>query len=534
MIVEGGRAASAGIMALVAAALATSVERASAQSVADSAWAVGDIALAQQLYEGQLSEGAATQRALHRLALIHAWSEEYEVSLDLFDRLVQGAPDNVEALLDRARVLSWQDDLDGSAAAYGDVLESHPDNREAHLGLARVRSWGSDLAGAEQTYADMLEIDPRDAEALAGHARMAAWSGDLSSAERRWRVGLDRHPDDVVLLTGLGATLRWQGQSSAAVEVLERALTLAPDNAEARQEYRLARLSIAPRLGPSLSYESDSDGNRIATLWHDQSLWPSRWLSINTNGYLRTASLTGRTGEAYGGMVELRFRVPDGWELDAGAGATGTTAGEAATRPQFRVRIASPGRLPAQIWVRHWRRALDETEPLMRNGVEIAETSLGIRGALGKTRGEASVSRADYRATEDNRRLGAALGISHRLSGPWTLGGSMRAFGFEEDRSDGYFDPPVYRLLELRVGWAQNVGDWHLGFTASPGAQKVGRGEGSISGSARARASIGYEFGPGQLASLYAGYSSAGLRSFSTGAADYRYFSMAFAVGWAF
>ncbi len=536
MRVACGGVAGARIAAVMAVALVASTGPTSAQSVADSAWAIGDIEMAQRLYEGQVSDGVSTQRTLHRLALIHAWSEEYEESLELFDQLVQGAPDNLEAVLDRARVLSWQNDLEGAAAAYDAVLDGHPDNREARLGLARVRSWNGDLADAEQVYAEMLGADPNDAEALAGHARMAAWSGDLGLAERRWREGLGRHPEDVVLLTGLGATLRWQSRGSAAVEVLERAVALAPDDAEVRQEYRLARLSIAPRMGPSVSYESDSDGNRIATLWHDQSLWPTGWLSVNTSGYVRSARLVGQGpgGEAYGGLVELRFRLREGWELDAGVGAAHTTVGEAGTRAQWRARVATPGRLPAQVWARHWRRPLDETEPLMRNGVEIAETTLGVRGTVGRTRGEASVSRADYLATEDNRRLAGALGVSHRLGGPWTLGASLRTFGFEEDRTDGYFDPNLYALLEVRVGWGRQMGDWHLALTASPGLQKVGHGDGSISGSGRARASIGYEFGPGQLVSLYAATSSTGLRSFSTGDANYRYFNVALALGWAF
>jgi len=520
-------------------AIATAPQTGLAQSVADSAWAVGDVALAEQLYETQRTDGAATQRTLHRLALIRAWSDRFESSLDLFDQLVEAAPDNLEAQLDRAKVLSWQNDLVGSAEAYRSVSDRHPENREARLGLARVLSWDGDIPQAEAVYQTMLETDPGDAEALAGHARMAAWLGDLAKAERRWRSALDRHPNDVVLLTGLGATLRWQGLPSAAVEVLERALALSPDDEEARQEYRLSRLSVAPRLGPSLAYETDSDGNRIATLWHDQTFWPNGWLAVNTNGYARTSDLGATSSRAYGGLVELRFRIASGWEIDAGAGATYSPDSEAAARPQsarlqWRARVATPGSLPVQLWVRHWRRALDETAPLIRNGVELSETAIGVRGAVGRTRAEASVSLADYRASEDNRRRGLMLAASHRLGGPWTLGAAFRGFSFEEDRNDGYFDPDTYALVELRLGWARRFTNWHLGLTASPGVQKVGRGTSSVSGSARLRGTVGYEFGPGQLVSLHTGFSSAGLRSFSTGNADYRYLSVALSVGWAF
>ncbi len=521
-------------LAVAFVAIAVTHETARAQSVADSAWAMGNVALAEQLYETQIVDGAATQRTLHRLALIRAWSDRFDSSLDLFNELVEAAPDNVEAALDRAKVLSWQNDLEGAAAAYRRVSESHPDSREARLGLARVLSWSGDMPGAETVYLTMLEADAADAEALAGHARMAAWLGDLAEAERRWRRALDLHPNDVVLLTGLGATLRWQGLPSAAVEVLERALALSPDDEEARQEYRLARLSVAPRLGPSLAYETDSDGNRIATLWHDQTMWPSGWLAINTNAYARTSQLAAMSSRAYGGLVELRFRIANGWEIDAGAGVNYSPDRAATSKPQWRARVATPGSLPVQLWARHWRRALDETAPLIRNGVELSETSLGVRGTVGRTRAEASFSFADYRASEANRRRGLMLSASHRVGGPWTLGAALRGFSFEEDRNDGYFDPDVYGLVEIQIGWAKQISSWHLGLTASPGVQKVGRGTTSVSGSARLRSTIGYEFGPGQLVSLHSGYSSAGLRSFSTGNADYRYFSTALAVGWAF
>ena len=471
-----GRARAASVALTVALATAPGA-RAHAQTAADSAWVAGDVSRAESLYVAQLARADSSPRALHRLALIRAWAGEHDESLALFDRLLAGSPDNLEASLDRARVLSWRNDLDRAADAYLAVLGAHDDSREARLGLARVRAWEGDLGAAEAAYAEILAREPRDVEALAGHARMAAWAGRLDEAAARWRAALEHHPDHPVLLTGLGRALRWQGRSAAALDVLERAVDLAPDDEEALQEYRRARLSIAPRLGPSLTYESDSDGNRMTTLWLDQTVWPARHFAVNASGYARSARVagSGESGDAFGGLAELRLRVGGEWELDAAAGATHNTLARAGAAPQWRVRIATPGRLPAQAWARVWHRALDET-----------------------------------------------------------LGAAARALGFDRDLSEGYFDPPFYGLAEVRTAWEARFDDWHVSAEAAPGVQKVGKDPGRVSGSVRTRLSLGREFGPGKIVWLHTGFSSAGLRSFSTAGADYRYYHLALALGWAF
>ncbi len=522
-------------MLVLSIAVGASADPLVGQSRADSAWTAGNTDLAAELYAAELGEGTPNQRALHRLALVRAWSERYHESLELFDQLLVVAPTNIEASLDRAKVLSWRDDLQGAVDAYAEIIRNETQNREARLGLARVLAWGGRLEAAERVYHDMLSRDPTDAEALAGYARMAGWDGRLGEAERRWRAALKQHPDDVVLLTGLGATLRWRGRSGAAAEVLERAVSLAPDDLEARSEYRLARLSSSPRIGPSLTFESDSDGNRMTTLYHDQSMWPSGDLAINTNGYARTAYFapTRESGESYGGMVELRARLGPGWEVHGGGGVTYSTLSERGAVPQWRVRVATPSILPAQLWGRVASRSMDETAALMRTGVDVFEMSSGLRAAFLGFRGEASVSLTQFDGSESNQRLAGIVALSRRVGSMWNFGVVVRAFSFEKQVSDGYFSPDFYGLAEARFAWENRIGNWHFQIHGSPGVQRVGEG-GQISASVRTRGSFGYEFGPGQVVWLHSGYSTTGLTSFSTGSADYQYFHAALSVGWAF
>ena len=148
--------------AVVALLVAGDAGTTAAQSRADSAWTAGDTGLAAELYAVELAGGTPSQRALHRLALVRAWSERYDESLELLDRLLAVAPENIEASLDRAKVLSWRNDLLGSVDAYAAIVRKDRTNREARLGLARVLSWDGELRAAEQVYHEMLLRDPTD------------------------------------------------------------------------------------------------------------------------------------------------------------------------------------------------------------------------------------------------------------------------------------------------------------------------------------------------------------------------------------
>ena len=273
----------------------------------------------------------------------------------------------------------------------------------------------------------------------------------------------------------------------------------------------------------------------MTTLYHDQSIWPSGHLAINTSGYARTAysAPIRDRGESYGGVLELRARFGAGWELDVGGGVNYSNLSGRGVRPQWRVRAATPGILSAQGWVRVARRSLDETTALMRTSVDMLETSAGLRAAFLGFRGEASVSFTTFEGTERNERLAGLIALSRRVGTTLNLGLVARAFSFDKQLSDGYFSPDFYGLLETRIAWEDRVGNWHLQLHGYPGVQRVNDG-GPISASVRTRASFGYEFGPGQVVWLHSGYSTTGLTSFSTGSADYQYFHAAVAVGWAF
>jgi hypothetical protein len=106
-----------------------------------------------------------------------------------------------------------------------------------------------------------------------------------------------------------------------------------------------------------------------------------------------------------------------------------------------------------------------------------------------------------------------------------------RAFTYDKDLQDGYFDPDFYGIAELTGRWLGRGGAWSLLLELAPGTQQVTR-DGSPSATVRSSARIAYDVAPGRELSLSGGYSSTGLQSFSTGDGGYRYRALILAAGW--
>ncbi len=515
---------------------------ASAQTVADSAWVIGDIALAERLYEDQLGTNPNQARALHRLALILAWSERYDESLKLFDRLLILEPGNLEAAAARAKVFAWRGEVDVAIAAFRRLASDHPDNADVRLGLAEVLSWDNQLDEAESVYEQVLEDDSNNRGALAGRAKVSAWSDRLVEAEALWREALARFPDDPVFLTGLGQTLRWQGRDAAALEYLEPALELTPQNRDLRTEARLASETFLPRGRPAVLYESDSDGNRIGTARYQQALWPDRRLGVRVSGYARTADQVSdipdgsRSGRAFGAFGEAEYFLEPGWRLVGGLGASVSDVQDSKTMGAYRLSVETPSRHPVIGTVSLNGLPLDETAQLMETGVHVVMLEGSVRATPASGwRATMTAGTAGYSGSETNRRLSGSVGVDRRLSGAWLVGVSLRAFGFEKNLNDGYFDPEFYGIGELWGAWTGSFDAWELNVSAAPGVQQVKQADYErTSMVGRASASVGCRVRPSSEIILRGMYSSTGLNTFATGSEDYRYFNISVLASIAF
>ncbi|HEX2203373.1 MAG TPA: tetratricopeptide repeat protein [Longimicrobium sp.] len=585
-----------------------------AQDEADQAWRAGNLGTAERLYEARLAADSSDQRALHRLALIRAYAERYDESLALFDRLLRLAPENREAVVDRARVLAWRGDpgaaaaaldpllaadpaylpalqaraqfsawagrYDDALAAYGRVqeitpgdrsigyerarvlswasrfgaaravydslLRANPNDREALIGLAQVLAWSSELDAAEAVYRRVLANDPDDPDALRGLARAAAWGGRLREAERRWRQVLERQPNDAAALVGLSQTLRWQGRDAAALEAARRAVQIAPTDRDAQEELRWARLPTEPRVAPSFTYESDSDGNRIATATSGAAWRPTARVEVRGDAYYRDAGVAGRDSggvadrTARGAGLTLWTQLEPGWSLTAGVGASETDRPGGETEPTWRASVSTPARYSATATLSYARSLLDYTALLILNGVEMDEVSLAgqLSPAGAGVVFSAGLGWAEFRGDSSNsvnHRAAANLAATVRLARYFTVGAATRAFGFTRDLQDGYFDPDLYVIREALGRYNQEWRRWAVGAEVAPGLQQVGA-EGDPTTSLRATGSLSYLFGPGRRVGVSAAYANAGLSRLSpTDAGEgYRYTAVTVSGNWTF
>jgi tetratricopeptide (TPR) repeat protein len=577
---------------------------ATAQSPADSAWLAGDVDRAGELYAQRLAADSTDELALHRVALMHAWDARYEESLELFDLLVSLAPDNAEALLDRAKVTAWRGDipeairevervlemrpsympalaararyeawsgdlssaismqdellqqlpgdrdawisqatylvwddrLQEAVAIYDSLLRTDSADRQSRLGLAQALAWSGQLDSASRLYVGMLEQDREDIEALMGYARVAAWGGQLKEAEERWRRAVKVDPDNGATHAGLGQTLRWQGREAAAQDALTRATQLAPGNREAADELVELRRGFAPRAGTRLVFVSDSDDNETLTLETRGSWHPAASLLLEAQAYARDARIDDGTQlqRASGGLLlGATIELEPGWDVKGSLGAS-LADGTGSTTAVLGATVTTPGRNSVVGSLGVSRTPLDESALLIDNGVVVEQVSVGARAQIGRVwRVDGSVSVARFEGTTSNRRFAGTAYAVRTLSSSWSLGLFTRAFGFQKNLQDGYFDPDLYWIGELTGQWKRSVGNWRFSVDAAPGVQHVGSG-GATSATVRAAGRVAVGLGPGREIGLDARYSASGLSSFSSGGSDYEYVSVGVAGSWAF
>lgn len=496
----------------------------------------GDLSTAIAQVNGILETSPDYLPALAERARLEAWAGDLGAAVAMQEALLNRAPQDRETWRSLARYLAWAERLGDAIGIYDSLVNTDRSDRESRLGLASALAWSDQLDSAASVYDALVAENPTDREALAGSARMAAWSDNLVAAENKWRRALALDPNDPAVLAGLGQTLRWQGRSAAALAVLEQAVDLSPSNQAAREELLLARRSLAPRLGPALLYESDSDANRILTGTLSFATQATRRVTLAAELYGRTARIAGTSAEAaaWGGLVEALVNIEPGWDLSGGLGLSGADAPDTDPIVAIRTRVASPARHRFGGSIAFTRRALDESAPLILNGVQVTLGEIELRAEPRRDWAvQAGGSFGEFNGSEPNQRLEGHASVVRTLTPSWRLGLYISAFGFENDLNDGYFDPSFYGIAAVGVEWRDTFGPVRTGLVATPGVQQIGIG-GETSATGRGVGYVALEIAPGRELAVRATYNSTGLNRLGSSDGGYRYFSAALSGSWVF
>lgn len=496
------------------------------------AWS-GDVPSALAALDAILERDPAYAPALEARALFQAWEGRYDESLAAYEDLLSIAPDNVDARRQQAQVLTWASDFGASIAVYDSILIRDPDDLGTRRARARALAFSDRLGEAIAEYDRVLERAPNDPEALVGLGRTLGWAGRLVEGEETLRTAT-RDGAGAEAWVALGQNLRWQGRNAAALAALERAVTADPTHGDAREQLRSLRSAMSPSAWPSVAFESDSDGNRMRTVSVGASWHVTPRLRIRSDLYEKALDQNPLSRSTFGVTVSGAYVLEPGWTVSAGLGGTRVDGPGAATELSAQAGLGTPGRHPYGATLQVGTSQLDATAALAAAGVRMSEAALSMRWRPSAAwRLDGSVGLASFEGSDSNTRTNGSVSAARTLPLGLALGVAGRAFAFEKDLGDGYFDPDFYGILELTGRWQAGLGAWNLLLEGAPGVQKVTR-DGDPGGTVRASARIGYTVASGREIALSGGYSSTGLQSFSTGSSDYRYSAVILSVGWRF
>jgi tetratricopeptide (TPR) repeat protein len=167
--------------------------------------------------------------------LIDAWNNEHEAALARFDRLLTLEPGNLEARVDRARVLAWRGDLEDAISVLERVLAGHPDYAPALEAKAQFLSWSGEYSAALSSYDRLVGISQDPTGIMLARARVLGWASRIGESLAVYDSILARTPQDLEARLGQARLLAFSAQTGEAVARYEGILADHPRNLEARQ-----------------------------------------------------------------------------------------------------------------------------------------------------------------------------------------------------------------------------------------------------------------------------------------------------------
>ncbi len=130
--------------------------------------------------------------------------------------------------------------FDEAIAYYQELTKGDPTNGDQFTGLGSAlfnraqtkqdAAKRADFKLAGEAYAKAFELNPKSSDLGFNAALSYQYAGELALSEGQWRAVLKQNPDDPEALSSLGSTLADMQKFDEAVQVLNRAVTLKPDN----------------------------------------------------------------------------------------------------------------------------------------------------------------------------------------------------------------------------------------------------------------------------------------------------------------
>jgi predicted O-linked N-acetylglucosamine transferase (SPINDLY family) len=167
------------------------------------------------------------------IAIQHHQAGRLQAAEQIYRRILQAEPNQVEAHINLGAAFKEQGKLDEAVACYRRALELKPDLAEAHSNLGNALKQQGKLDEAVACHRRALELKPDFVEAHNNLGNALKDQGKLDEAVACFRRALELKPGFAAAHNNLGNVFNDEGKLHEAIACFRRALELKPDFAEA-------------------------------------------------------------------------------------------------------------------------------------------------------------------------------------------------------------------------------------------------------------------------------------------------------------
>jgi len=185
---------------------------------------------ALQLLESLAEAEPPHIQALQELGNLYDREANYSQAARVYRRILSYAPDSMTANYNLGTILLRNREVDPGRDCLRSVVEKMPDWIEARLNLGLACRLGGRYEEASRDYEVILAKSPENMDALIGLGLIASAQGDAQTASRYFTQARDLHPDRSEPFYYLGQISLEEGRTAEAQSLLERCLSLDPEN----------------------------------------------------------------------------------------------------------------------------------------------------------------------------------------------------------------------------------------------------------------------------------------------------------------
>ena len=201
----------------------------------------GDMAGAEQAYRKALQISPNDLDTNTNLGLLLFKEGKYSDSETYFQRVAGSDPNSVNAKLDLGSAAAKAGDKATAMASFKEVLRAEPNNTSVRLNLAELLYDAGDDQGAQYHYNLVLKQEPNNSRALNGIGLLHLKGSQLPQAEAAFRSSIEYDEHYLPAYNNLAVTLERMNRRKQAIAVLQRALTLDPNDGNVKRNLNRLR-----------------------------------------------------------------------------------------------------------------------------------------------------------------------------------------------------------------------------------------------------------------------------------------------------